>query len=392
MIIIKGRTIKGPYIVTSGLVFYLDAANTKSYSSNAFPYPLDIYAYTGPNANQATITRDTTIVASPVGGIPLKMAISGLDPYTVSYNSLPFSFSTAAQGQTWTISVWIRASVSTSAGFYIFGANSSGTWIELGGELFSVTTSWVRYSSTFTFTNASTTGIQVRLEGVDSGGAGINVWFDGLQAERSSSATTFSSRYNQNAAMWNDISATNLLSTLTNDPTFNGSNGGSVVFDGINDYVSTTSNVAFASNPFSIDLWFKPDATQSTNATLICIAAAAASTNWQLSFNGTLCLQAGGSIVGTSNYTPTNNWVHVAVVRESTSTNASKFYINGVLDVSFTLTNNLTDTPGYRIGMNRGSNAFYKGNISSVRVYQKGLTSTEVLQNYNAQKEKFGLI
>lgn len=31
MIIIKGRTIKGPYVVTSGLVLYLDAGNTRSY-------------------------------------------------------------------------------------------------------------------------------------------------------------------------------------------------------------------------------------------------------------------------------------------------------------------------------------------------------------------------
>ena len=142
MIIIKGRTIKGPYVVTSGLVLYLDAANPRSYSPNAFPYPLDIYAYTGPNANQATITRDTTIDPSPAGGIPLKMAITGTDPYTVSYNNLAYSFATVAQGQTWNVSGWIKASTNTTANFYVFGANSSGAWIEIAGDLFAVTTTW----------------------------------------------------------------------------------------------------------------------------------------------------------------------------------------------------------------------------------------------------------
>jgi hypothetical protein len=197
--------------------------------------------------------------------------------------------------------------------------------------------------------------------------------------------------YPGSGTIWSDLKF-NYNGTLTNGPTYNSSNGGNIVFDGVNDYVSTSSNLAASTNPFSIDIWFKTDGLQVNNATLICIAAAAANSNWQLSFNGALSFQAGGGVAGASTYTETNTWTNVTVSRETTSTNGSKIYINGTLNVSFTLTNDFTDTPGYRLGMNRGSNAFFKGSIASAKIYSKGLSATEVLQNYNAQKAKFGLI
>ena len=198
--------------------------------------------------------------------------------------------------------------------------------------------------------------------------------------------------YSGSGTTWSDLSGNGNSGNLTNGPTFNSANGGSIVFDGTNDYVLTTTNTAFSTNPFSIDMWFKPSGSQPTNSTLICIAATAATTNWQISFNtNTLVFQAGSGIVGTSTYTALNSWVNFTVVRESTSTDQTRFYINGNLDVSFTVTNNFTDVVGYRIGMNRGSNAFFGGNIANTKIYNKALPASEVLQNYNAQKSRFNL-
>ena len=53
---------------------------------------------------------------------------------------------------------------------------------------------------------------------------------------------------------WTDISRNNNNGTLTNGPTFNSENGGSIVFDGTNDYVSTALT---STNSFTWNVWYK---------------------------------------------------------------------------------------------------------------------------------------
>ncbi len=191
---------------------------------------------------------------------------------------------------------------------------------------------------------------------------------------------------------WTDLTGNNNSGSLINGPLFNEINGGSIAFDGIDDYALTPTNTAFGTNPFSIDMWFKPSGSQSTNSTLMCIAAAAAAGNWQISFtSNALVFQGSTSILGTSTYTASDSWANFTVVRESTSANQTKFYINGIPDTSFTVTNNFTDATGYRRGMNRGSAVWFKGSIANARVYNRALSASEVQQNYEAQASRFRL-
>jgi alpha-tubulin suppressor-like RCC1 family protein len=62
--------------------------------------------------------------------------------------------------------------------------------------------------------------------------------------------------YPGSGTSWTDISGQGGSATLTNGPTFSSSNLGSIVFDGINDYVASVSNITLA-NAFSISLWVK---------------------------------------------------------------------------------------------------------------------------------------
>ena len=74
----------GPQIVRSGLVLDLDASYMRSYSPNVLPNPTDIFAWCGAvYANNCTLSRDTTITRQ-YSSIPLKMVISGNDPYISS--------------------------------------------------------------------------------------------------------------------------------------------------------------------------------------------------------------------------------------------------------------------------------------------------------------------
>ena len=73
-----------------------------------------------------------------------------------------------------------------------------------------------------------------------------------------------------------------------------------------------------------------------------------------------------------------------------------KFYINGVLLGTQNVTGVLgTNANGMSIGayggFNGGRSYYYSGDIATMKFYNRTLTDTEVLQNYNATKSRFGL-
>ena len=87
----------------------------------------------------------------------------------------------------------------------------------------------------------------------------------------------------------------------------------------------------------------------------------------------------------------TTDWFHLAFTGDGTTL---RFYVNGTQHQSQGQSNrsagkNITSNPA-RFGV-RGGYAFYNGKIASSLLYTRALTSSEVLQNYNAQKSRFGL-
>jgi hypothetical protein len=84
-------------------------------------------------------------------------------------------------------------------------------------------------------------------------------------------------------------------------------------------------------------------------------------------------------------------WQHVVIVRD-VSGNAIKFYVNGALvtTVSNAGSNIASTGSTFRIGADsRNGATVTNGDIATVRMYNKALTAAEVLQNYNAQKNRF---
>ena len=68
--------------------------------------------------------------------------------------------------------------------------------------------------------------------------------------------------YSGSGTAWTDTVGGN-HGTLTNGPTFSSLNGGSIVFDGTNDYVqvSASSDLNFGTGNFTIEGWFNKGAT-----------------------------------------------------------------------------------------------------------------------------------
>jgi hypothetical protein len=161
----------------------------------------------GTIANAASTSRDSSTAFSPVAGVPLRMNVTGNDPYLTTYNSNQWNVADARQGDTWTLSVYAKADRSTSGQLFIFEANESGVITQAPATTIQLGTDWQRYSFTYTFTDPSTRSIQVRLDGPHSGGTGAAIWWDGLQVERANQAShfTISSEINRFATKFNPL-------------------------------------------------------------------------------------------------------------------------------------------------------------------------------------------
>jgi hypothetical protein len=216
---------------------------------------------------------------------------------------------------------------------------------------------------------------------------------------------------------WFDLAGSN-NGVLTNGPTFSTSGSGCIVFDGVDDKVVCGTNISTANltYPFSIDLWINvnPTANTTTNRGIFCTSNPVALNAYygvflQLgsAYDGTgnyaLFLSIGnGTILGNSgrrSFTTTTkdvvggSWTHI--VGTISAGPAFKIYVNGV-EKSGTLSGTAasidwgTNTPT-TIGQNNGSNIFINAKIANVKFYNTLLSSTQVLQNYNATKTRFGL-
>ena len=210
--------------------------------------------------------------------------------------------------------------------------------------------------------------------------------------------------YPGSGTTWKDLSGNGNTGTLTNGPTFNAGNMGSIVFDGVNDYVDTTNSTGlnFTNTSGTVSLWFK---TSVTNTFLI--AKNMDSTGgWGvlIDASGIPLFEAKNNASGASafyryvNATGTNNVWHNIVAAFTTSTsvvanNTVSMYFNGVLNQS-ALTRVLVyggNTAGTIQLGRRTSGGYFNGNISNVQIYNRLLSDNEVLQNYNATKSRFGL-
>lgn len=154
---------------------------------NFHPLPLDIYTWANPGAkNNCTIAQDGATGKTPLAGTPMKMSITGTDPHIGTYSgSSAWAIAPAADGETWRVKVWAKASVSSQTiEIYVFGMDDTYTWTNSGGDIATssqgITTSWAEYTQDITFNNANVAYISTRLDGTQAGGT-ADIWFDYYQ-------------------------------------------------------------------------------------------------------------------------------------------------------------------------------------------------------------------
>jgi hypothetical protein len=186
--------------------------------------------------------------------------------------------------------------------------------------------------------------------------------------------------YSGTSTAWNDISGNGNNGTLMNEPTFDSGNNGSILFDGVNDYVNC-GNPSISAGKITVNAWIKIE----TGSSIQHIVDSA-SNSWHLAilnnnrpyfFNGSTYHSGAPILDG-------GTWYMITGVQGTTL----DIYINGVLGQSIATNANVT-TNNINLGRHQSSSRPLNGNIAQVSIYNRALTAAEIQQTYNATKSRF---
>ena len=307
-------------------------------------------------------------------------------------------------GDVITISVWLKRADSRGEGKSIgystyFGSGYSGSSTSFG----SLNTEWTKYQYTWTASNTLSF---------------YSYWWpNGTTAPYAIDMCDFQVEINGHATQFTTgtRSATQGLIDRTGNSTIDLSNASfdsnaQMVFDGTDDYAAIpySSTDLDGDAIFSVEAIIKRTGTMSnggiwgiggdgTAAGINGYVYTSAPNKITIDLWGTATFHAGVDY-------PLNEYVHVTWVKTTTgfSTSTIIIYVNGVAYTGSNLTvmrgsshtpNLNTSTSGKGIVIGRGgpaTNLYYApGEMPIFKVYNKALTSAEVLQNYNATKGRF---
>ena len=194
--------------------------------------------------------------------------------------------------------------------------------------------------------------------------------------------------YPGSGTTWRDLSNNSNTGTLINGPTFSAANLGAIVFDGISSYVDCGNNASVKLTSGAVNVWMK---TTSTTAAYQGIVTKAL--NYGIyNYGGNLLLYDWGASVDRNSGISISDgkWRLITLNFSSNSPNNAKVYINSVLVYTTTMYKT-GDTTNLGISTGSGGAQLFPGTIGSVQIYNRELSATEILKNYNATKSRFGL-
>ena len=236
----------------------------------------------------------------------------------------------------------------------------------------------------------------------------LSIVLDGLVLNLDAGNT---SSYPGSGTTWTDLSGSGKNATLSNGPTYSSDDGGSIVFDGVNDFASIGSPSPLSGTQlFTFEIWVNFTSISGNfgglNKSAWLFAGGTGGGSGQpelgvLSADNTSFTpdtlffgrgsggNVGSCLVSVSSLMSNGNWYQIVLVRSSTNT--QEVYLNGVQIGTGNISNSFSDgiTNFGSIENNPNYSGYLNGKISNIKIYNRALTAAEVQQNYNALVGRF---
>ena len=401
-----------PKIVTDGLVLCLDAANPKSYNYNIVTYSQD---FTNAAYSKSTGLISATGVLAPDSTLT---ATTMTDDDAANWESFGRSFTVPNDSTSYNISIYIRkttGATSTRTGFNVSftgGTTKSynirfnaDTGVAAGGDSNLVTSENNNFwRLSFTVSNNSTGNTSLNISyypatGIYDGGdvttatGSHTVW--GFQVTRGATLLPYLVNTTYSDLILYDLSGNVKNGTLINGPTYIRSNNGYMNFDGVDDHVIINQpNIQTSPNRFSIEFVLYPIGTD-----FILVSPYSAGldhfirydgANQRINFQVTEVADLNNRArFSTTNSVPLNAYTHIVCTMDNLDL---KIYINGILNSSFTETIAIANWDNlWHIGQRANDTFRFNGRLPLIKVYNRTLTASEIQQNFNAARGRFGI-
>ena len=203
--------------------------------------------------------------------------------------------------------------------------------------------------------------------------------------------------YPGNGTTWYDLAGSN-SGTLTNGPTFDRDNGGSIVFDGTDDFIDINDDNSLTSvNMLSVSIWFNISSFNAAWNGLLCKGLSDSNEEYIILIRTTGYYIDNGAGSGPYRYVSKalslNTWYNFTYTHERIDNISTlSAYHNG--DIISGATQGPSASPSNNninvtIGSARNQSFKHSGKIALTQIYNRVLSANEVLQNYNATKGRF---
>lgn len=400
----------GPDVSESGLVLALDGANLKSFKGEPTTNLITNGDFSSGLSGWSDYVGTTKTILSS-RSLPFSQDIGKSYLNCKSQSTLGpggnyggiITYVSTTTGVTYTISYWAR-SLSGSLGLKFSFQTGSGDENNLSHSQI-LTSEWVKYSHTATLNIAKGT-LFIWNSNISNGIFEIT----NIQLEAKSSPTTFVNGARGSTVAtgggWADMSGNGNHGQLVNGVRESSDNLGVLVFDGVDDRVQVGNNNGFGeinSTPtISLEMWAKISRKSGGGLQYQQLVGFRNDVGFDFFF---LLLDASGISVNTEARIRTlsgaydigvpytsyfDKWTYIAYIA---NVNRTDLYINGSLVGSNTsVTGSFGSTSGnFMIGSSPVGQYPAKGNISNVRVYNRALASSEIQQNFNATRGRYGV-
>ena len=202
------------------------------------------------------------------------------------------------------------------------------------------------------------------------------------------------SSYPGTGTAWTDLSGNGRNGTLTNGPTYSSANGGSIVFDGTNDFVQCSGSLTATAATFVI--WLRRNGPQDDFDGIIYSRSANAT---GLSFFGTTNKISYTWNNAVDTYTwdsgltiPDLTWCMIAVSVTSTAATAYLCQSSGITSATNIVSHASTTLDDIQLAQDdQGAARFFNGSIAIAQLYNIALSAEQVSQNFRADRARFGV-